>query len=947
VVKFGLLGPLLVRLETPVEVAAAKQRTVLAFLIARRNTPVRLARIVDEVWPERTPDSAVHNARTYISAIRACFGSERDRLTTRGGSYRLAIGDEEIDTALFESRTSAARSALRAGDVSLAVDRYEDAFDLWRGDALQDVTTGPALSAYGTALTELGTKAREEYLRAQLQMGAVSEAVAGLRGLVAEQPLRESAWHGLVSALYEAGDRAGALDALAQARTCLAEGLGLDPGPELTTLQNQVLRGTAPGRSPAMAPRQLPRPLSILVGRERELAALRGALTRPSSSSRIVALHGLGGVGKSSVAVAAAHELAGDFPDGQLYVNLQGASTGSAPLDPAEVLGRFMRALGVPEQRISPDVDETAAAFRSRMAGRRVLVLLDDARSAAQVLPLLPAGRGCGVLITSRSRLDTLDGVEHLHLNTISPDAAVELLAALGSRARVDRDPAAARDIARLCGLLPLALRVMGTRLARHPAAGLRQIADALDRAQSRLEELGHAGLSVAATFDVGYGALPAGAAGARARRLFWRLGRLDFAEVTAGDAAALLDVDELAAQRALDLLADHGLVEPAGSGFRVHDLLRLYAAQLAAARDIAAELDAAVVRVARRYRGIISRSEVLYLPMDGDPPPDPAGDDDLEVPHTEAEAGAWMATHLPVISALVRRLTAGSATAPVARDLVRPLTRRLCTSYPAACVQLFEHLVANGDVSASELASFACTLSNANLFLRRDRAGVEWSEKAMAVLPSLDDPALRARILCVHATALGQVGEAETALGHFMEATTIYLGLGRPRPVSICLGNACVATLTLGWYEETLALLRHSLAFARRHGGDPTSVGSTLDGLAIVYLRLGRPKPALRYATASIRYGKAAGYTFQHLSALQRRSLALQELGRTREAIADAEEARALCQNSTDEMRVDALRHLGVILWRSGDARAHTILGEADALAARAAGDPPDVRRL
>ncbi|MFC0529737.1 AfsR/SARP family transcriptional regulator [Phytohabitans kaempferiae] len=937
VVKFGLLGPLLLRVGEQVEVTAAKQRTVLALLIARRNIPIPLERIVDEVWPEQSPESAVQNARTYISALRICLGTERDRLTTRQGSYRLTVGDDEVDTALFESQTAAARSALRAGELSLAVDRYEAALSLWRGDALQDVATGRALSAYGTTLTELGVKTREEFLRAQLLAGEFSRAVGGLRRLVGDYPLRESAWHGLITALHRSGDRAAALEAFQQARKCLAEGLGLDPGPELTTLHNEILKGSPTGTPRRTPPRQLPRPLSVLVGRNGVLEAIRRTLTKPSSASRIVVVHGIGGVGKSSVAIAAAHALTRDFPDGQLYVNLQGASVGSTPLEPVEVLGRFMRALGASEQQISPDAGEAAASFRSQTAARRILIVLDDARSAAQVLPLLPAGPGCGVLITSRKRLDTLDGVEHLHLDTIDLDAAVDLLAVLSSRTRVDRDPEAARDIARLCGRLPLAVRIMGTRLARHPATGLRQVADALARAQSRLDEFGFEDLSVVSTFDVGYGALPKGAAGTQARRLFWRLGRLDFAEITSGDAAALLDVDELAAQRALDLLADHGLVEPVGPRFRVHDLLRLYAARLAQSRDTAAELDAAVVRVTQRYVRVV-RGSVLHLPMDGDPASEPATGDETPGPRTEAEACEWMATHLPVISALVRRLVASPATSPVAWDLLRALNRRLCTGYPAACVQLYGELVAHADPGEHQLAATMCTLSSANLFLRRDSDAVEWSRRAAALLPRIDDPALRARILCVQATALVQVGAAEPALDRFFEATLLYLGLGRLRPVSICLGNASLATLILGRYAETLAILRHSLALSRRHGGDSQNLSCILDSLAMVYLRLDRPEAALRYATASVRRCEAARYIFQHSVSLQRRSLALRALGRTSEAIADAEAAVALCLDGSEQMRLDALRNLGVVLWLSGDARAVAVLAEADALAERVA---------
>lgn len=933
-VKFGLLGPLLLRLGSQIDVTAAKQRTVLALLIARRNTPVRLSRIVDELWPEHSPESAVQNARSYISAIRTSLGSERDRLTTRQGSYHLAIDDDEVDTAMFESATGLARSALRAGDVSSAIERYEAALDLWRGEALQDVTTGPSLWAYGAALTESGISTREEYLEARFQAGQCREAAAGLRQLTADHPLRESGWHRLMTVLYRCGDRAGALEAFQEARRALADGLGLDPGPELAALHRGILRGAPANRVRRSPPRQLPRPPSILVGRESELAAVQRSLSRSSDASKIVGIHGLGGVGKSSVAIAAAHAVAKHFPDGQLYVNLQGASPGLAPLEPAEVLGRFMRALGAPEHQISPDVEEMAGSFRSSTARRRILIVLDDARSTAQILPLLPAGSGCGVLITSRRPVDTLDGVDHLRLDPISTGAAVELLAALGSRVRIGHDPEAAQDIARLCGMLPLAVRVMGTRLARHPQASLRQAAEALAQAQSRLDELGLGDLNVRSTFNVGYRALPHGPAGAQARRLFWRLGRLDFAEIAAGDAAALLDVDDFAAQRALDLLTDHGLIESTGSGFRIHDLLRLFAAELAAANEPAADVDAAVTRVARRYIDFVRRNRLLYLPMDGDPPHDEASDQDPAAPHDDAEAAAWMTRHLPKISALVRQLSANPATVPVAWDLLRPLNRRLCLGHPASCVALYGHLVAQPCPDERLLAGAMCTLSSASLYLHRDRDMLDWVRQAVRLLPKLDDPAMRARILCVHATALAQVGDSTTALDHFIEATALYHSLGRKEPVGICLDNASMATFTLGRYDESLAMLRRSLAIARRHH-DPMHLASVMEGLAMVHTRLGRMRVAELYASASIRYCEQAQYPFRYSSSLQRRSIALQALGRTKEAIADAEAAVALCrQVPSERLQLDALRNLGVILWLAGDPQATQVLHQADALA-------------
>lgn len=933
-IRFGLLGPLLVESEgSRVEIPAAKLRTVLALLVARRNTPLNRSRIVGELWPEQPPRSAVENVRTYVSAIRGLLGSQRDRLISRQGSYLLEIDDNELDAAIFLTLVKQARSDLAAGDLAGALERYADAMVLWRGDVLQDVPAGPALRSYGAILAASSVEAREEYFEVLFSSGDTGAAVAGLRQLLADDPTRESAWYKLISILYRSGDRATALATYQRARAHLAEGLGLDPGPELVALHRKILQGLPADRPKKSPPRQLPRPPGLLVGRDAELKILRRMLTQPREVSAVVAIHGLGGTGKSTLAIAAAHAVAHQYPDGQLYVDLQGSSSGGRPLEPAEVLCRFLRTLGVPESQISPDVEGAAPLFRSITAPQRILFVLDNALSAEQVLPLLPAGPGCGALITSRRALDTLDTVDHIQLPVLTETDAVSLLRSLAGH-RVEQEPDAALDIVRLCGSLPLAVRIMGIRLARQPGIRLCHVANRLARAGRRLDELGCGELDVRSAFHVGYQFLLDKPAGQMARQLLWRLGRWPLGEISVEDAAALLGVTEPDAWRALELLADHGLVQPTGSGFVMHDLVRLFAAELAEANESDADVDAAFAHVIDRYASLVRRSRLLYLPGDGDPPHLEDGGLD-PVPEDEDEAASWVAKHLPTIAALTRQATQSPRTAGLAWRLVYPLTWRLAIHHPAACVQLYTILVSGPPPpDIHDLARAWCSLSTGHLYLGRYEEARRIAQRAVELLPQLHDAALVARIKCVYGTPLARTGDPERALQYTIEAALLFQELSRPRPVTICLTNAAEAAIALGRHGEALTLLKRSLAIARRHG-DAHQISGILDSLATVHLRLGHFRATIWHATAAIRHCAAAPNTLMHSEALQKRALAWQALGQSRQAISDAEASVALCEAADmPHLLLGARRNLGVILWLLGDPAACEVLREADLLA-------------
>lgn len=928
----------------PVDVRAAKQRTVLAVLIARRNTLVRVERLVEEVWSATPPDSAIANVRTYVSALRRLLGPYRDRLTTRAGAYALAVGDDELDAVEFTHTVDRARGAMAAGTVAVALHHHAAAERLWRGEALQDAPPGPILRSYVAALSESRTSAAEAHLDARCRAGDISAAIAGLRHLVADHPTRESAWCQLIATVYQAGDRGAALEMYQHARRSLADLLGLDPGPDLRALHAEILRGARLGRgdgAPAAAtagvPRQLPPAPTVLVARDTELARVDAVLTGPHrgmgtpGTPRMVGIHGLGGTGKSTLAVAAAHAAAAAYPDGQLYVDMQGTSPGLRPLEPVEVLARFLRALATPAERISPDEGEAAAWFRSVTADRRVLVVLDNVVDAAQVRPLLPSGSGCGVVVTSRRELSTMDGLAQVRLRELSTDAAVTVLRQVAGTARIAADPGAAREIAQLCGNLPLAVRVMAIRLARHPDWPLADVAARLRDARSRLDELGLADLDVRSTFEVGYRALGrSGPSGESAALLFRRLGVLASAEFTAGVAAALVDVAEHEVPRILDVLLDHGLVELAGVGYRIHDLLRLLAVELAASDVTAAEAEAALRRVTDSYIEVITNSQVLHRRpggASGDAPPARTGDLTVD----------WFARHLVPLGALAHQLSASPRTVRWAYELLQPLSRPLVVWHPSACVRLYRPVLAEAERSgdADLTALVLCRLFGAYQTLQRRADAAACAERARQVLPDVADRVLKARVLAINGTAHVRTGRPDVALTYFSAALVLFAQLGQQVPLAVCLNNAAEATFMLGRYDETVAMLRRSLALRRRHD-DRNNLGAVLDSLAMVYVRMGRMAAAARHASTAVALSERAGHEFTHASALQWRSLAYQAMGRTGDAIADAEAAVVVAAGAGNpSMHCDALRNRAAVLWVSGDPRAAAALAAADAFAA------------
>ncbi|WP_318306697.1 AfsR/SARP family transcriptional regulator [Amycolatopsis solani] len=575
-----MLGPLEVRDRgAVVAVGPPRIRAVCAILLVRPGDLVPVEQFVDELWPHRPPPDARALVRGYVSRLRRALRSGpsgADRVVTRKPGYLLRVEEEELDLHRFDRLVTAARTATRGGEPGRGAELFRCGHRLWRGEPFADVPRTGAVDAAATWLTEWRRGTLEERFEAALVAGRDADVRTELAEFVAANPLRERPAGQLMLALYRCGRRADALSHYRRIHRALADELGVEPGAELRELHRRILDGDpclrATVTASARAPRQLPRDTGTLVGRDAELAALRATL---QARGPVVVVHGAPGAGKSALAVRAARRLAAAFPDGQLYVDL----AGPAPLPVEEALHRLLRGLGVAQ--VPPDPGEAVALFRTVAADRRLLVLLDNAVTAAQVRPLLPGGPGSAVLVTSRSRLAALDGATQQPLGGLSPDAAVAMLADLVAGNRVPVDPRAARSVAALCDHLPLALRAAAARLNARPGWTVRCLLSRLGDERHRLTELTVGDLGPRASYRAGYAVLsgsddPADRAAARALCVF---GSLPAAELDLDDAAAALGLSPAGTERVVERLLDAHWVEERTPGrFTVPGLVRLFA---------------------------------------------------------------------------------------------------------------------------------------------------------------------------------------------------------------------------------------------------------------------------------------------------------------------------------------------------------------------------------
>ena len=589
--EFRILGPVEIRAAgRSLVLGGPRQSALLAILLLNAGTSVPTSRIIDLLWPESAPKNA-GAVQVYVSRLRAVLRTADDsadapRLVTEPGGYALHLGDAEVDLARFRALVNAAADEPRA---ERTAELLRLALALWRSEALADLDGPIRLMAAG--VEEARLQAVEDLAEIELSLGRHRTVVQDLSGEVRRAPLRERLTALLIRALDGSDRRPEALAAYEALRSQLAEEFGVDPSAPLRQLHLQLLRaGEGLPAPPGQAvPVQLPPMPSRFVGRVAELAAMDSVYQRRDGmAAPICAITGPGGVGKTATAVWWIRQAVARFPDGQLFVDLQGHDP-SHSMSSADVLQRFLRTLGHAHEDIPPDLGERAARFRSVLAERRLVILLDNAASSAQVRPLLPGAAGCLTIVTSRNRLDGLvarDGAVPLRLGMLAKREAQELLVALMGEERIAQAPP--KDLvqlAELCDGLPLALRIVAARLViddRLPIDLVREFADARNRLSGLDLETGDT--TVRGAFAVSYAALPDQAAA-----VFRLLGLVPRTALPYPAAAALAGLSEPDFATAAGMLVDRHLVEAEDGRLRMHDLMRLFAAEQSGRPDAAA----------------------------------------------------------------------------------------------------------------------------------------------------------------------------------------------------------------------------------------------------------------------------------------------------------------------------------------------------------------------
>ncbi|MEU4105761.1 BTAD domain-containing putative transcriptional regulator [Streptomyces tanashiensis] len=872
VVKFGLLGPLVVHDGTdPRPVTGPKVRVLLAALLLQANRTVSRDALKEALWGASVPasaDAALANHLTRLRRVLAAVdGGTDERLRTVAPGYQLIVHEGELDADAFEDRVRAVRQAHRREDWE-AVRRETDlALALWRGTPLADLapfaeTEAPALRAH--QLAEARLQALEWSFDAELCLGRHHEAVAPLTTLAGEHPLREGFHRRLMLALHRSGRQAEAFAVFHRLRRNLVDELGTEPGAAVQEAHAELLAGEpAPRPRPradtARPPFQLPCEGDAFTGREAEVAAVRallvgaevgedredatgrgagpgsagergtGADARSGSGAarvRAVVVSGMGGVGKTALAVHVAHRVREAFPDGALYADLRGYCVGGARTA-HELLARFLSDLGVHQDALPEDTDDRALLLRSALAERRVLLVLDNARNAAHVAPLLPAGGPSAALITSRQLLADLPGSAKVPLSPLPEPDQHALLAKLAGAERVAGEPEALAGIMTACGGLPLALHIVGGRLASRPSWPLALLAKRLTPHQGRLDTLAMGDFDVRRTFAMSYMAMrdsdqPLEREAARA---FLLLGRVWSAHaVTPQSAAALLDVTETRAAAVLDVLADaHLVLNPEPDRYLLHDLLGEYAAQREE-EDGEAEPTTALVRLLSWYATALAAATRAATGETQSPPPlEGEAVRKLSLPEfaDDDEAIRWTARELPAVrDALTRAGELGRSDLAwrLAVGLFGHATTHWWTGEWDACLeQAMEIARAHDDRLGQAWLHRRTAVAHGMAY--RNEACLEHLRIALDLFTERGDLAAQASILGNMAAVYLQCEDSAQALVHAERSRDLYRRVGNTRGEVLALTRMADVHRLRGEPESAAADFRRVIELLRGTG--------------------------------------------------------------------------------------------------------------------------------
>lgn len=898
--EFRLLGPLeVIRAGRPVPIRAGKHRALLAALLLRTGRSVPLGELVDIVWGERSPAKPRSTIQIYVNRLRATLG---DVIETTFDGYRIAARVTDVDLGRFEELLAGAASHGERGDLRGEAEALHEALALWRGEPLADVPSATLHREVTPHLREQRMRALERRIDVDLRRGRHAELTGELMALTAQHPLRERLWAQLMTAYHHGGRQADALAAYRTVRDRLADELGIAPGPGLQEIHAAVLadRPTPDADRPTAlprVPRQLPPAPHRFTGRAREVARL-DALLRDSGQDAaepplIGAVTGTAGVGKSALAAHWGHRVAGEFPDGQLWVNLRGHGPGRT-MPPEQALAVLLRGLGVAGTEIPMEPEARAGLYRSLLAGRRMLIVLDNAGSPAQVRPLLPGAPGCFVLLTSRDDMTGLvvrDGAIRVPLDLLPRPESVSLLRQLLGPEAVDDHPEAVEELVRLCARLPLALRIAADRVA----GGSMPLPDAVkDLARGRRLDAFAAGgdphTAVRAVFSWSYEALPPAAA-----RLFRLLGLVPGDDWDAPAAAALADHPLAAVKPLLGVLTSAHLIEPSRDRYAMHDLLRAYAVELV---DREPGREPAWHRLCRHYLAMSDAAAERVFPAElglPRPPADPVGFGTAE------EAVSWLDANRVSVVATCRRAaeTGPPEVAWQLADVLRAYLFQNRHTADARTVVDAGRTAARkaGDVRAEAMMTYAlgtlCGLTvdlagarqhyqtaldlfgqvddrdgqvAATVGLGSAYADLGELTQARALLSEAVVGARRQGLADVTGIALATLftlhhseGELHAAADCITEALDLFRARANNQRVIPMLINRAVSMRLIGRYDEALRDVTEGLALARKAGMRHYEASANVV-LALTALDSRRPDLAFDHATQGLQLILAAG---------------------------------------------------------------------------------------
>jgi DNA-binding SARP family transcriptional activator/tetratricopeptide (TPR) repeat protein len=868
-VSVGVLGPLTVSVRgRPVALTAGRLRTLLAVLALSVGEPVPIDRLAAAVWDEDLPSEPKRSIHIYMARLRGALGP--DAIGTTPAGYVLQTATDLVDAARFVRLLDAAATAPDAGaERALLV----EALGLWRGTPFEDVRSTLLEQVASTGLIERYLGAVERRIDLDLADRHHARLVPELRELTVRYPFRERLWGQLMLVLYRSGRQGDALEAYLSLYRLLADELGVEPGEPVRELHQRILAADpaldvrpGPARAGQPVPRQLPAPPQKFTGRIREIADLDQV--HEASTVTISAIDGMAGIGKTALAVHLAHRIADRYQHGQLFIDLHGHTPGVAPRDPADALDHLLRALGIPGPQIPADLDDRAALYRTRLTDQKMLILLDDAATETQVVPLLPGGPGCLVLITSRHRLAGLDYTHTQSLDTLPvADAASLFVQTAGADRLRDEQPDLLTELVELCGRLPLAIRIAAARLRSHPAWSLLHLVLRLRDHQHRLGELEAGQRSVTATLDLSYRHLTPDL-----QRAYQLLGLHPGLDIDVYATAALLDSTRSHTSRLLDHLLDaHLLQEPTPGRYRFHDLVRAHAAHTALGDQSGSGSRAALTRLLDYYRHTAALAADLAYPYEREHRPE-APSANIAGPdlHEPAAALDWLDTELTNLLS-----TAGYATEHGQPEHILHLS-----------TILHWHLRNRGLYQDAEsLHHRALTTARATghhadeLDALTGLGRVHWSQGRNAQATDYFGQALRIAQATGHRvgeldalTGLGHLdwrqGRTEQAADHYQQALRIALATGhRPGELAALTGLGRIHRRQ-GRYAEAADHFGQALRIARATGHRPGELNA-LTGLGHIHRLQGQNAQAADHFQQALHIARAFGHRPGELAAL------------------------------------------------------------------------------